>query len=467
MPVAPASPPVATFVGAARSADRDVPTQRSPRGAKLLSANRGQTVGFVVDAVAVTTACVLSASGGWTSPAYAVALLVWLHLGTTRSIEPDAAVLYVVADVVAKASAALLVPPLLLLAADAGAIGRQAVWSIVALIVCRAVLIEVVRRGRRAGWLREPTLILGSGEVAEDLFETLRRAPEHGFEPIGLVADSASGSVPVACSLAELPVTVRVLAVRHVIVAFAPNRDSEIAATVRELRLGSTTQVHVVSRLFELGATGRVLGSSAVGPFRTTQLRRPPHRRPAYRAKRVFDVGVAGTLLVLFSPILAATAVAVRSTSRGPAFYRQTRIGRDGRLIELVKFRSMVVNGDGDTTWNVSNDERVTRVGRFLRRTSLDELPQLWNVLSGEMSLVGPRPERPHFALLYGERISQYSRRHDVPVGMTGWAQVHGLRGNTSIEERVRFDLDYIENWTFMNDLRILARTAREMLRGQ
>ena len=210
---------------------------------------------------------------------------------------------------------------------------------------------------------REPTLILGSGEVAEDLFETLRRAPEHGFEPIGLVADSASGSVPVACSLAELPVTVRVLAVRHVIVAFAPNRDSEIAATVRELRLGSTTQVHVVSRLFELGATGRVLGSSAVGPFRTTQLRRPPHRRPAYRAKRMFDVGVAGMLLVLFSPILAATAVAVRSTSRGPAFYRQTRIGRDGRLIELVKFRSMVVNGDGDTTWNVSNDERVTRVG--------------------------------------------------------------------------------------------------------
>ena len=174
---------------------------------------------------------------------------------------------------------------------------------------------------------------------------------------------------------------------------------------------------------------------------------------------------IAFALLALSAPIFVTAAAVVRLSSPGPVFFRQRRIGRGGKPFDLLKFRSMRVNSDSDTTWSVANDHRVTPVGRLLRKTSIDELPQLYNVLRGDMSLIGPRPERPHFVEQFGTEVPHYEDRHRAPVGITGWAQVNKLRGDTSITERVRMDNYYIEHWSPWLDLVIVLRTVGEILR--
>lgn len=177
--------------------------------------------------------------------------------------------------------------------------------------------------------------------------------------------------------------------------------------------------------------------------------------------KRIMDVSLSLLAFFLFSPLLFLVAIAVVLDSRGSLFYRQERVGEDGKVFPLVKFRTMREGAESDTgpVWAKEDDPRLTRVGRFLRRTNLDELPQLWNVLRGDMSLVGPRPERPHFVGQFREDIPRYMGRHWIKSGITGWAQVNGLRGNTSIEERTRYDLFYIENWSMFLDVKILFMT--------
>jgi lipopolysaccharide/colanic/teichoic acid biosynthesis glycosyltransferase len=193
--------------------------------------------------------------------------------------------------------------------------------------------------------------------------------------------------------------------------------------------------------------------------------------------KHGLDFAVAVLALLLALPVLAAAVVAVRLSLGRPIFFRQVRIGRDGRPFEILKFRSMrQATGDELATFaglppdsapgGVEGTDRRTRVGAFLRRTSLDELPQLINVLRGEMSLVGPRPERPEFVELFRERVEGYPERHRVRPGMTGWAQVNGLRGQTSLADRVEFDNDYIENWSLSVDLKILVLTAPAVVRS-
>jgi lipopolysaccharide/colanic/teichoic acid biosynthesis glycosyltransferase len=182
--------------------------------------------------------------------------------------------------------------------------------------------------------------------------------------------------------------------------------------------------------------------------------------------KRVLDVIVAGAALTLTAPLFGLVALAVRLSSPGPILFRQKRVGQDGREIDVLKFRTLRRNEDSDTQWSVVGDARLTPVGRLLRRTSIDELPQLWSVLLGDMSLVGPRPERPFFVRRFSADVSGYKDRHRLPVGLTGWAQVHGLRGDTSIEERARFDNDYIEHWSLWRDLVILGRTLAEVVRS-
>lgn len=185
--------------------------------------------------------------------------------------------------------------------------------------------------------------------------------------------------------------------------------------------------------------------------------------------KRSFDVAVSGTALLLLAPLFALLAVLVRLSSPGPVFYRQPRVGLDGREFDMIKFRSMRTDAEKGTgpVWSVPGDPRTTPVGRLLRRTSLDELPQLWNVFKGEMSLVGPRPERKHFVDRFQGYIPKYVERHRVRSGMTGWAQVNGLRGQSSIEERTQYDLYYIENWSLWFDLKIIFMTLLEVVRGE
>jgi exopolysaccharide biosynthesis polyprenyl glycosylphosphotransferase len=183
---------------------------------------------------------------------------------------------------------------------------------------------------------------------------------------------------------------------------------------------------------------------------------------------RTLDVAIAGAGLALASPLLAAAALAVKLGDGGPVLFKQTRVGKDGRDFELLKLRTMVVGAERQGAGYAVNegDSRITRAGRFLRRTSLDELPQLWNVVRGDMSLVGPRPERPYFVEEFTRQYPWYTARHRVPAGLTGWAQIHGLRGDTSIGDRSRFDNFYIENWSLWGDIKILLRTVGQVVRG-
>jgi exopolysaccharide biosynthesis polyprenyl glycosylphosphotransferase len=179
--------------------------------------------------------------------------------------------------------------------------------------------------------------------------------------------------------------------------------------------------------------------------------------------KRALDLALTLPALVLLAPLFLLVAVAVKLDSPGPVFFRQERVGLGNRRFQMIKFRSMRVDAEQGSTWTVKDDPRRTRVGAFLRRTSLDELPQLFNVLRGDMSLVGPRPEQPRYVEKFKASIPRYLQRHQVKAGITGWAQVHGLRGDTSIEERTAFDLYYVENWSLSLDLLILLKTALEL----
>jgi Undecaprenyl-phosphate glucose phosphotransferase len=177
--------------------------------------------------------------------------------------------------------------------------------------------------------------------------------------------------------------------------------------------------------------------------------------------KRALDLGLSSATLVLVAPLMAVIALLIKCSSPGPSLYRQQRMGLDCRPFTLLKFRSMRNNAEppGVAIWSTKQDERCTWVGGWLRRLSLDELPQLINVLKGEMSLVGPRPERPEFIEQFRRGIPRYMLRHKIQAGMTGWAQIHGYRGDTSIEERLRYDLQYIQRWSLLFDLKILLLT--------
>ncbi len=223
-------------------------------------------------------------------------------------------------------------------------------------------------------------------------------------------------------------------------------------------------EIYVVPRLFELhtmrGSDDHIWGLPLV------RVRRPAQRALTWRVKRAFDVTLATAGLLLTAPVTLAVALAVRLELGRGIIFKQTRVGLEGRPFELMKFRSVrespaVAQG----TWTVS-EEHIGRVGRFIRRYSLDEIPQLLNVIRGDMSLVGPRPERPEYVQQFCAAVPRYVHRHRVPVGMTGLAAVNGLRGDTSIEDRAQFDNWYIDNWSLWLDFKILIRTVAAVLRG-
>jgi exopolysaccharide biosynthesis polyprenyl glycosylphosphotransferase len=293
---------------------------------------------------------------------------------------------------------------------------------------------------------------------------TLREHREYGLLPVGFL-DSFDGvglSMPILGDERSLAATVERNAVTKVIVAFGAIGEGDMVDVLRACdRL--PIEVYVVPRFFELGVTTGHEGYEDVWGIPLLRLRRSALRAAASRGKRVFDIVLASVALLFSAPVFLAAAVAVRRSSPGPIFLRQRRIGQNGREFELLKFRSMVVHEEGDTAWSAS-DAHVTPVGRILRRTSIDELPQLLNVLRGDMSIVGPRPERPHFASQFTSQVRRYNDRHRVPVGITGWAQIHGLRGDTPIPDRVRFDNHYIEHWSLWRDVVITVQTIFKLL---
>jgi exopolysaccharide biosynthesis polyprenyl glycosylphosphotransferase len=249
-----------------------------------------------------------------------------------------------------------------------------------------------------------------------------------------------------------------------VIIAFGRRRESEMVAVLRTCDR-MDCEIFVVPRLFELHMWGS--DTDEVWGMPLVRLRRPAYRLPSWQLKHVFDVIVALAMLIPLAPLMAALALAVRLEGGKGVIFRQQRVGLNGKVFNVLKFRSMRPANDEEAAikWSVSQDSRVGPVGRFLRRTSLDELPQLWNVLRRDMTLVGPRPERPFFVEQFSRQFPRYQARQRVPPGLTGWAQVNGLRGDTSIYDRAAFDNYYIENWSLWLDVKILLRTIVAVLR--
>jgi exopolysaccharide biosynthesis polyprenyl glycosylphosphotransferase len=334
-------------------------------------------------------------------------------------------------------------------------------------VIGRAVAYKVIHENRRRRSSGTSTLVVGSGSVGVRVAEILRDDSTYGLTPIGLVGPpSVIGEefpVPLLGPAEDLDTVIAVHRPAAVVITFPGPPDADLVGTLRECRrLGIT--VYVVPRLFELavGHTGVELVHGVplirmgAGPGRLARL-----------LKRSIDVAGAAAGLLMLAPVLLTCALAVRMEARrAKVIFKQERVGEGGRPFTIFKFRSLTPSSDleSQVRWNINNDARVGRIGKLLRNSSLDELPQLLNVLRGDMSLVGPRPERPFFVEQFRRTYAGYADRHRMPVGLTGWAQIHGLRGDTSIEERVRFDNYYIENWSLAMDLKIMARTAGSML---
>ena len=334
----------------------------------------------------------------------------------------------------------------------------------VLVIVGRGLGHNIIRAARVRAWAPEPTLIVGAGEVGGAIATALQEHREYGLSPVGFL-DSFDGvglSMPVLGDAHDLLPIVHHNNVTKVIIAFGAMDESDMVEILRACdRL--PIEIHVVPRFFELGVTTGGNRYDDVWGIPLVRLRRSAVRGAARRSKRLFDVIVAAAALLLTAPLFLAAALAVRLSTPGPILLRQRRVGQDGREFELLKFRSMVANGGADTAW-LAADNYTTPVGRILRRTSVDELPQLVNVLRGDMSLVGPRPERPYFVTQFTAKVRRYNDRHRVPAGITGWAQVHGLKGDTPIPDRVRFDNYYIEHWSLWRDFVIVAKTIGKLL---
>lgn len=344
---------------------------------------------------------------------------------------------------------------------------RMAPVVIGVVMLGRAISYTLVREARAAGMVYEPTLIVGAGTLGVRAATTLQDHPEYGLVPIGFLDsfDDTGLPLPILGDVHDLETVVREFGVRRIIVAFGAAREPEMVPIIRACdRL--PVEVHVMPRFFELGVAKEGPFTDDLWGIPLVRLRRSALRTVAWRTKRAFDLVVGSLLLAVAFPLFAAAALAVRLSSPGPVFFRQQRIGQRGEIFELLKFRTLRVNRDADTTWNVSEDERRTKVGRLMRKLSIDELPQLINVMRGEMSLVGPRPERPYFADQFRVAVPGYDDRHRVPAGMTGWAQVHGLRGDTSIKDRAVFDNHYVENWSLWRDMVILVRTVGTVVNG-
>ncbi|MBW2425293.1 MAG: undecaprenyl-phosphate glucose phosphotransferase [Deltaproteobacteria bacterium] len=330
-----------------------------------------------------------------------------------------------------------------------------------AIIALRSSLRLALRAVRRRGFNLRYVLVVGSGPLAEMVVQRISGRPDAGLRLIGVVADGALGGcvagAPVIGRYGELKSILRGQRVDQVLIALSRHESGVFEKVAAELE-DEVVNVKIVPDLmhgFSLRSTVESLdGLPVIG------LQESPLTGWAALAKRSFDLVGSALALAVCAPLLAGVALAIGLTSGRPILYRQRRMGHDGRVFEMLKFRSMRRDAEAaGPGWTRANDPRRTRIGRWLRKRDLDELPQLFNVLRGDMSLVGPRPERPAYIEAFRREVPGYMLRHKVRAGMTGWAQVHGWRGDTSIQERVEHDLYYIQRWSLWLDLRILFMT--------
>lgn len=324
-----------------------------------------------------------------------------------------------------------------------------AMWAFTNLFSCiKAALVDALEWRRHArGMGQRRVAVIGSGPVAQTYMDRIAQETASRYRVVEVIDPNRK----------DVRGTLEAIAPDEVVIALESQEYDQLDRILYDCE-STGTQVSLLPNCYRYVMRNATISQKAGLPL--IGVNRITLDNVAYAlVKRGFDIVGSLALIVLTSPVMAVAAVGTKLSSPGPVLFKQTRIGRGRQPFEIYKFRSMRVNDASDSAWTTGHDPRRTRFGTFMRRYSIDELPQLFNVLKGDMSLVGPRPEIPQYVEHFKCGIPLYMVRHQVRPGMTGWAQVNGLRGDTSIERRVEYDLYYIENWSIMFDLRILLMT--------
>ena len=343
--------------------------------------------------------------------------------------------------------------------------------SIVSILFGRIFIVQIEKSMYRRGHDLRNAVIIGDNEAANRIYRALNNHPLLGYKLIGYFADTLSPigeplhKSTLLGTIQDAPKKLIKNNVELALISLNSSDHMKLHQLVQGCE-GIDVEFMMVPDILELMASPDHVRIRELEGIPFIKIKGIPMTTWGRISKRAFDVTTSSILLLLFSPILLLIAVAIKLESKGSPLFRQDRLGMDGKSFSMLKFRSMKAGAeqlDHQSGLGITDDPRQTRVGKFLRRLSLDELPQLINVLKGEMSLVGPRPERPYYVDQFKSVIPKYLDRHRVKTGMTGWAQVNGFRGNSSLEERVKYDIYYIENWSLWFDIKILLKTIRAL----
>lgn len=350
-------------------------------------------------------------------------------------------------------------------------------WAVVLFPSTRLIRLLAERYLRRSHGFGCSALVLGSSPLARQLVTRMKQIPDYGLRPVGLLAEAPPDEretleVPYLGTLADIEIAARTTGAAELIVAPSTESDDQLTR-VAQTALTLGMRVRVVPRLRDVVGGGTWVEYLGGVPLMVLYLTDPKGWQ--FAVKHALGKFLAALGLLLISPLFLGLMLAVKLSSPGPIFFRQPRVGRDGKVFDCLKFRTMRLPDsdaahafeleEGSAPGGVEGEDRRTWIGKIMRKTSLDELPQFLNVIKGDMALVGPRPERPEFVELFEMQIRRYGERHRVKAGVTGWAQVHGLRGQTSIADRAEFDNYYIQNWSLMLDFKILLLTVLAVLR--
>jgi exopolysaccharide biosynthesis polyprenyl glycosylphosphotransferase len=326
----------------------------------------------------------------------------------------------------------------------------------VMLSLLRVLVYALLRDLRRNEVARERLLLVGSGVIADAISEMAEGNPSYGLDLVSRAPDLID---------TDLVEEARASRASTVLIAFSRASESREVFEIRR-GLAAGLRIMAVPRYFDL--VGDSKADDVIFGLPVVRLGATQHTL-GLRVKRFFDIVLAGASMVVFAPILAIAGPLLKRETGGDLLFRQVRIGKDGRQFELLKLQTMkpVTESTSNTTWTVTPEsDRLGPIGKFLRKTSLDELPQLWNILRGDMSFVGPRPERPFFVEQFTEQYPHYEDRHRMTAGLTGLAQIYDLRGDTSIDDRARFDNRYADHWSLWGDVKIILKTVPKVFKG-
>jgi Undecaprenyl-phosphate glucose phosphotransferase len=340
-----------------------------------------------------------------------------------------------------------------------------------AAVLAHATIRSIIAQMRERGYDTRRVVIVGARAPGREINARISATPSLGYRVQAFLSDSIPvgdivDGVPVLGKPEALGRVVRAVHADEVIIALSGRTPDQVLDLVA-LAEDESVDILVYPDVFHL-ITNNGVSLGEISGLPLISIRNVALDNPINRAmKRILDLVVSAVILTFASPIMLLIALLIKLESPGPVFFVQERVGLDNKPFPTIKFRTMRADAPKLADWTTKNDPRVTTLGRFLRRTSLDELPQFINVIRGEMSVVGPRPEQPQYVERFSLSIPRYMRRHKQKAGVTGWAQANGLRGDTSIEDRTRYDLYYVENWSLLFDLKIIIKTGLDILTGR